>query len=119
MIPVIPVNPVIPVIPVSQVVLVIPVIPVIPVSPVSPVSPVGPVSPVSLAHLWVDFRVILSVQISKERETCRWDASSATSTDTKSDRQLRACRVVAEENRALTLKGKRAALVQGEAWEGI
>ena len=28
-------------------------------SPASPVSPVSPVSSVSLAHLWVDFRVIL------------------------------------------------------------
>ena len=39
--------------PVSQ------VIPVIPVSQVIPVIPVSPVSPVRLAHLWVDFRVIL------------------------------------------------------------
>ena len=54
-----PVNQVIPVIPVSQVIPVIPVIPASPVSPVSPVRPVSPVSPVKLAHLWVDFRVIL------------------------------------------------------------
>ena len=54
-IPVIPVRQVIPMSPVSQ------LIPVIPVSPVSPVSPVNPVSPVRLAHLWVDFRVILAV----------------------------------------------------------
>ena len=47
-------------IPVSQVIPVIPVIPVSPVSPVSLVSPVSPVGPVRLAHLWVDFRVILT-----------------------------------------------------------
>ena len=42
------------------------------------------------------------------QETCRWDASSATSKETKSDRQLRAWRAVAGEDRALTTRGKRA-----------
>ena len=34
------------------------VLQVMQVIPVIPVIPVSPVSPVSLAHLWVDFRVI-------------------------------------------------------------
>ena len=58
-----PINQVILVIPVSQ------VIPVSPVNPVSPVSQVSPVSPVMLAHLWVDFRVILfPLSIRKEKK---------------------------------------------------
>ena len=63
-IPVIPVSQVIPVSPVSPVSQVSPFSPASPVSPVrlvSPASPVSPVSPVRLAHLLVDFRVILKV----------------------------------------------------------
>ena len=44
---------------ISQVIPVIPESQVIPVSPMSQMSPVSPASPVSLAHLWVNFRVIL------------------------------------------------------------
>ena len=61
--PVIPESQVIPVIPVIQVIPVIPVSQVIPVSPLSPVSLVRSVSPVRLAHLWVDFRVIIILRL--------------------------------------------------------